>query len=345
MKVVHFAGGSRIDVVERPVPDPDADHVVVKVMASAICGTERHAYEAGMSQVASAAGVLNGGHEATGIVWRTAPGSRLQEGDRVNLFSTAAHCGRCRHCQSGRWVLCRGEPPAPGFGYHAQYVRRRHDFCLPLADDIDFETGSLFGDVLGTAYRAIQRLGLKSGETLLVVGVGPIGLAAALLARFFGLTVLAADRNEERLKLARESGAVHVFNTERDDVVSRVQALVDAEGVDAAIDCAGAQATRLLCLRSVRRGGRVALVGLRDGLTLELADFREHFFRKDLDLISSWYSNPSDMAELEDLVRRGLDPLRMVSHVLPIDRAAEGFDKMFSGRSGKVILNPWDEDD
>ena len=197
--------------------------------------------------------------------------------------------------------------------------------------------------MLGTAYRAIQRLGLESGATVLIVGVGPIGLAAILLSRFFGLTVLAADQNEERLKLARESGAAQVCNTERDDVASRVQALVDAEGVDAAIDCAGAQATRLLCLRSVRRGGRVAFVGLRDGFTLEMADFREHFFLKDLDLVASWDSNPSDMAEPERLVRRGLNPLRMVSHVLPIDHAPEGFDKMFSGRSGKVIQNPWDE--
>ena len=341
MRVVNVLGDERVEVIDAPEPTADGDHVVVKVMASAICGTERHTYEAGMAETARAAGVFNGGHEATGVVWKATAASRLKEGDRVNLFSTACHCGRCRHCAAGRWVLCQGEAPAPGFGYHAQYVRRRQDFCLPLGNEIGFETGALFGDVLGTAYRAIKRLDLAAGETMLVMGVGPIGLAATMICRFMGVAVVAADRNDRRLEIAADCGAGATINTEREDVAARVLEIVGGEGVDAAIDCAGAQDTRLACLKAVRRSGRVALVGLKDGLELDLATFREHFFRKDLDLISSWYSNPSDMFELEDLVRRGLNPERMITDVLPLEQAPAGFTKMFSGESGKVILQPW----
>jgi threonine dehydrogenase-like Zn-dependent dehydrogenase len=340
MRVVRLLGGRQLTVVDVPEPEPIDDHVVVKVMASAICGTERHAYEDGMTNAALAAGVTNAGHEGAGVVWKARGGSRLKEGDRVNLFSTRCHCGGCRHCASGRWVLCQGEPPAPGFGYHAQFVLRREDFCLPLSADVEFPTASLFGDVLGTAYRAIRRIRITAGETVLVLGQGPIGLAATMICRFMGASVIAADRLPFRVQLAERCGADTAVLWEGPESLA---ALRDAapEGVDAAIDCAGAQSTRVACLAAVRAGGRVALVGLGAGLELDGPTFRRDVFLKDLELVASWYSNPLDMFELEDMVRRGLNPERMITHVLPLEQAAEGFAAMFGGESGKVILEPW----
>lgn len=344
MRAVRILGDQRVDIIDAPEPEPHDDYVVVKVVASAICGTERHAYEDGMSKPAQAAGVTNAGHEAAGVVWKARHGGRFKEGDRVNLFSTRSHCGRCPHCSVGRWVLCQGEPPAAGFGYHAQFVLRREDFCLPLADDIDFQTASLFGDVLGTAYRAIRRIRITAGETVLIMGQGPIGLAATMICRFMGAAVIAGDRNPYRLELAERCGASATVLWENDDSVARVAEIAGAEGVDAAIDCAGAQSTRLGCLAAVRRGGRVALVGLGEGLELDGPTFSRNVFLKDLELVASWYSNPSDMFELEDLVRNGLKPERMLTHVLPLEDAAEGFAAMFAGQSGKVILKPWPDE-
>lgn len=343
MKTVRVLGDDQVEVVDLPEPEPHDDFVVVKVMSSSICGTERHTYNHGLPVGAASAGVMNGGHEATGVVWKAMRASPLREGDRINLFSAMAHCGRCLHCASGRWVLCEGERPPPGTGYHAQFVLKRQDFCLPLADDIDFDTGALLTDVMGTAYHAVQRARISASDTVLVMGQGPVGLAATMICKFLGATVITGDVNPTRLELSRACGADATV-TPGEDVVEKIRAAAGSRGVDAAIDCAGAQESRVTCLQAVRRGGRVALVGLADGLNLDRATFTQHMFLKDLDLIASWYSDPNDVFELQHLVRRGLDPKRMVSHILPIGQATEGFSAMFGGHGGKVILRPWPDE-
>lgn len=341
MKTVRLGGPREISIADLEEPTPHGNHVVVKVMASTICGTERHAYEHGLAARETAAGVLNVGHEATGIVWKSCAGSRLREGARVVLFASRRHCGRCQQCARGRWVLCQGEEPQLGFGYHSQFELLREDFCLPLSDDIDFVTGALLSDVLGTAYRAIRRLGVCGSDTVLVSGQGPIGLAATMISRFFGASVLAVDTNGLRRELALRCGATAAFDPTEAGIESKVQSLCGPQGVSVAIDCVGSQASRLACLRSVAPGGRVAVVGLSEGLELDQATFLEHVFKKDLELIASWYSNPSDIYDLEDLVRRGLAPLAMVTHEFALEEAAAAFSLMFGGQSGKVVLKPW----
>jgi L-iditol 2-dehydrogenase len=338
LKIVRLRGSAQVEVVEAPDPEPKGSNVVVKVMASSICGTERHFYEDGPNRDQAASGVMNTGHEATGIVFKALTTSRLKEGDRVNLFASLTHCGKCRYCRVGRWVLCDGEPRQMGRGFHAELVSIREDFCLPLPPDISFETGALFSDVLGTALHAIRRLRITALDTVLVMGQGPIGLAATMICRFFGASVIAADTNPYRLDLALRCGATAVLD--RGQEVGDVTILADSRGVDVAIDCAGAQASRHACLRAVRVGGRVAFVGLGQGFALDQEQFRHEFFRKDLELIASWYSDPSDMLELEQMVRRGLDPGRMVTHNLPLERAEQGYSAMFGGTGGKVILRP-----
>ena len=342
MRTVSLLGSRQVEVRDLPEPEPRDDHVVVKVMASSICGTERHAYDHGMNRPAAAAGVMNAGHEATGVVWKAMSSSSLKEGRRVNLFATRAHCGRCRHCARGRWVLCQGEAAAPtSVGFHSQFVLLRQDFCLPLADDVSFGIGALFSDVLGTTLHAIKRLRIQGGESVLITGQGPVGLAATLVCSFFGATVIAVDLSDSRLDLARRCGAAATINSGGEDLDQRVWELAGSDGVDAAIDCAGFEATRFACLRAVRRGGRVALVGLAEGLRLDQANYRDNFFLKDLDLIASWYSDPADMFELEDMVRRGLDPGKLVTHEFPLEQAPEAYTTMFGGASGKVIVTPW----
>jgi threonine dehydrogenase-like Zn-dependent dehydrogenase len=341
MRTVSLLGDRHVEVRDQPEPEPRQDHVVVKVMASSICGTERHAYDHGMAGPARANGVQNAGHEATGVVWKAMSSSGLKEGRRVNLFAVRSHCGRCRHCAKGRWVLCQGESTPPtSVGFHSQYVLLRQDFCLPLADDVSFGIGALFSDVLGTTLHAIKRLHIQGGDSVLITGQGPVGLAATLLCSFFGATVIAVDLSDSRLELARRCGAAATINSGSEELDQRVRELAGHEGVDAAIDCAGFEATRLACLRAVRRGGRVALVGLAEGLRLDGANYRDNFFLKDLDLIASWYSDPADMFELEDMARRGLDPGRLVTHEYLLEQAPEAYVTMFGGASGKVIVTP-----
>ncbi len=335
-------GDGKTMVGDLPEPVPYDNYVLVKVMATTICGSERHTYDHGLAR-AGASGWANVGHEAAGIVSAVDSASTVKVGDRVILFASPRHCGECEHCLSGRWVLCRGnDQPEAGSGMHSQFVIIREDFCLPLPDDLDFEAGAMFTDTLGTPLRAITRLRVGEDDTVLVSGQGPVGLAATMLCRFLGATVIATDTNDYRLGCATECGANTVVNPQTADLRTALREFADPDGVSVAIDCSGSQAGRLASLDAVRRGnGRVAFVGLGEGLEMT-SEEASRIFLKEVELIGSWYSDPEDMVKLAALVRQGLQPSKMVTHRFPIENAPEAFDTCFGGAGAKVVILPWE---
>lgn len=340
MQAVQILGHGKVAVVEAPDPEPRPGEVVVRIMSSALCGTERHVFEHGFPEGASAAR-LNGGHEAAGVVWKVAPGSCFRGGERVTLFAAPRHCGSCPECASGRWILCQAGEPVITRGFHAQYVCIREDMCLPLGDDISFEIGSVLTDALGTAWRAIRRLDVKAGERVLIMGQGPIGLSATMLCAHLGAEVIAADPLESRRDLALTCGASRVLDPNSEEVTSIVRGVTSGRGSEIAIDCAGFNTSRVVCLGALGPRGRAAFVGLGEGLLLDPATFRTHVFLNDITMLASWYSDPADIAELQDLVRQGLRAERMITERRPMSDAQHAFDAMFRHGSGKVVLEPW----
>ena len=338
MKTVQMLGNRQVRVIDVPEPEPEHDQVVVKMMSSALCGSERHTYH-GANTVDGPR--YNAGHEGTGIVCKVARSSRVREGDRVALYA-GTPCGHCRYCLDGHWVLCerRDSAPARFPGNHSQYVAVGDRACLPLADDVSFETGALIGDVLGTPYRAIKRLNVTAFDTVLIAGQGPIGLAATLLCKFLNAFVIVLDINEYRLSHARKCGAdVCVNPAEETDVLIRLQEAAGADGIDVALDCSANPDAQTLCLDALRRGGRMAFIGVTDqGPRINTI---EHFTKKELEVIGTWYSAPGDHRELEALVRRGLPADDLITHSFGIDAASEAFDTFFGGAAMKVLLDPW----
>jgi propanol-preferring alcohol dehydrogenase len=323
-------GHEQVEVIDRPDPEPAGDRVVVRVMASALCGSERHAYFGPEPRAG------NGGHEGAGVVVATDSARHCRVGDRVLVFA-ASHCGRCQHCLRGRWILCRARQPAQTGGMHAQLALVRDDLCFAIPDDVTFEQAALLGDVLGTPFRALRRLGASALDTVLITGQGPIGLAATMLCRFLGARVIAADVNDYRLERAAAAGATRVVNPLREDVRSAVLELTDGEGADLALECSATADGAATCLAAVRTAGRVAFLGLTGKLTI---DVTPQLILRDLQVIGSWYSDPADLAELAAMVRRGLDLSPLVTHHYGIEDAAQAFVTFFGGRSAKVILAP-----
>jgi propanol-preferring alcohol dehydrogenase len=323
-------GRERVEVIDRPEPEPAGDRVVVRVMASALCGSERHAY-AGPEPRAG-----NGGHEGAGVVVAADAARHCRVGDRVLVFA-ASPCGRCRHCLGGRWILCRARVPAPTGGMHAQLALVRDDLCFPIPADVSFEQAALLSDALGTPFRALRRLGASALDTVLITGQGPVGLAATMLCRFLGARVLAADINDYRLERAAAAGATRVVNPLREDLRAAALELTDGEGADLALECSASADGAAACVAAVRPAGRVAFIGLTGPLTL---DITAQLILRDLQLIGSWYSDPADLAQLASIVRRGLDLSPLVTHRYGIEEAGEAFATFFGGRSAKVILEP-----
>jgi threonine dehydrogenase-like Zn-dependent dehydrogenase len=330
-------GHEQTEVRDVPEPEPKDDLVVVKIASTVLCGTEHAAYEAPQAiDVAGAAG-----HEAAGVVHAVDRAQRVKPGDRVSIYPTVAeNCHECPACRSGVWQLCSaGKPKRSRMGTHLQYMLLPEYLCIPLPEDISFEVGAMLADCIGTPHRAIKRLGVTAGETVLITGVGPIGGAADLMAGFVNARVIVVDTNDYRLEHAVSLGADHAFNPDRQDVLAGLNEITDGAGVDVAIDCSGVDVAQVQCLDAVRPGGKVAFLGIRSPETT--VNVTRQFILKELTVIGSWASTPQEQSDIIEMVRRGLPVDRLITHRYGIDAAPEAFQRFFGGEAVKVALDPW----
>ena len=349
MKIVQFHGDRRVSVEEAPEPEPSDGLAVIKVISSTICGTELGKY----TGLVPLEGMRNGGHEATGIVSKTVPGSRLKEGARVAIYPNfGQRCGQCENCYRGVWLRCRNPGPRPKgvVGAHAQFVLRSEDCCLELPDDISFDQGALLVDCVGTPYRGIRRLGVNGFDTVLITGLGPLGASAAMLCRKLGARIIATEVNDARLDRAPDFGVDYAINPTREDALARVMELTDGQGVDKAIDFTGYPEPQNLCLDAARGGGAVGFLGLKyeagpEGAVPRATPVRvlDQLLMKEMTLISSWCVTPDQVVELFGLVREGLPVERLITHRFGIDDAATAYETTFGGPGTKVMIDPWAE--
>lgn len=345
MKAVTFQGiGSvRVDDVPKPSIDAPTD-VLLRVTASAICGSDLHILH-GATPVNPGA-VL--GHEFVGIVEDAGSAvHRIKVGDRVvAAFSTA--CGTCALCRKGWFSQClekatfgHGEFFGGLGGGQAEYcVVPRADITLEvIPDGVTDEQGLFVGDVLSTAYFGAERAELKPGDTVAVVGAGPVGLLAIMAANLFGTAqVFAIDMVEERLELARRLGATPIDGS-RVHPVEAIQQATGEIGVDASIECVGAASAIATAIDCVRGGGTISALGVPSASS---ADFPYlDVWMRDLTFRSGWANVQAYMRRLLDLIAAGrLQPERVISHRMTLDQAEPAY-RMFDAREAtKVVMTP-----
>src|SRR5271166_4603823 len=216
MRGVTFLGDRRLHITEFPDPAPGPGEVIVEIKASGMCGSDLKFYRAtggtsslGLGQVK---GPVIAGHEPCGVV--AAVGSGVGErtariGARVMVHHYAG-CGSCPHCLTGWSQMCLDGSTVygvTGHGAHAPYMKVPAHTLVPLPDELGFATGAAISCGTGTAYQALRRMKLGGGETIAVVGQGPVGLSATQLAAEMGARVIALDVGAERLARARDFGA------------------------------------------------------------------------------------------------------------------------------------------
>jgi alcohol dehydrogenase len=300
-------------------PDPgilSPTDAIVRIDSSTICGTDLHILKGDVPEVVPGT-VL--GHEAVGTVVETgAAVTTLAEGDRV-LVSCITSCGRCRFCKEGHYGLCTG---GGGWifghlidGLQAEYAR------VPFADTsvykvpehLSDEQVLFLADILPTAYEVGVLNGrVDAGDTVVVVGAGPIGLATVMTAKLYTpARVIAVDLADARLDKAREFGADVTINNGREDAVAAVQDLTAGLGADVAVEAVGVPDTFELCTALVRPGGHVANVGVHGhSATLHL----ETLWIKDI-TITTGLVDTSTTPRLLSLIAEGrLDPTPFATH-------------------------------
>lgn len=338
MKQAAITGVRQAAAIEVAEPRPVKHWVLVKVHTAPMC-TEFKSYVAGHASRAL-------GHEACGEVVAVAQPGRVNVGDRVAVMPLLP-CGGCRFCLSGDYIHCQSQVDYKAFtggqeftGTMTQYLLKP-DWLLPvLPEDVSYDHGSMACCGLGPTFGAMQRLAVDRFDTLLIAGLGPVGLGGVINGRFRGSRVIGIESNPYRAALARDLGAEAVLDPADPATLPRVRELTGGHGVDKAIDCAGVAASRRLCIDATRRLGQVAFVG-------EGGDFpvngSNDMIRKGLTLHGSWHFRMGDVPRILQVIRAcGADLDRLITHRFPIDRVGAAFELQTTGQCGKVLLKPWE---
>ena len=339
MKKAVIEGERKASVIEVADPVPREDWVVVAVRAAPMC-TEYKGFVAGHA-------AANLGHEASGEVVAVAQPGRVRVGDRVVVMPQYP-CGICALCVAGDYIHCEAVVDfdiftggGEGRATMAQYLLKP-DWLLPrIPEGVSMEHGAMACCGLGPSFGAFQRMGVDGFDTVLITGLGPVGLGAIINARFRGARVLAVDGQPWRAELARRLGAEVVLDPD-DGALARLRELTGGHGVDKALDCSGAVAAHRLCIDATCRRGQVAFVGECAADTPVRVS--PDLIRKGLTLVGSWHYNLADVRGVLQVVEAcAADLDELISHRFPLAEIQRAFELQATGDCAKVVLQPWAE--
>lgn len=324
--------------VEAPVPSPG--ELVVDMKACGLCGTDlekiRGEYTASMPVV---------GHEAVGVVSAVGAGvAGFRVGDRVFPHHHVP-CYECYYCRSGSETMCdryRSSNIVPGGFSEAFRVPRWNvdqGGVLRLPPTMGFSVASLV-EPLACCARAVKRLSLKPTDSVLVAGVGPVGMMHALLVGDLGAKVIVSDVSDGRLNLAERAGVGVVLNAANEDVPARVRSETEGRGADAAIVASGSNGAVLQALRSVRKGGKVCLFGVPSRGSVLDYDIAE-LYNSERQVLTSYGATEADTKEaLGVLSTRGAKFGRLVTHRFPLAKFDDAVEAASGGSAMKVVVVP-----
>lgn len=315
MRALSYNAPDDVTLVEAPVPEPGPGEALVRIEASAICGSELHA-ERG----------ANPGHEAAGRIERAPAGSGFEAGERVGI-SAVTGCGRCDWCRRGIQLYCTTDRHVHQ-AMHADYVAvpasalRRVPAGTPARDAV-----LMSGDALGVPVRAHRRVPSSAGERVLVIGAGPVGLGHVLVRAHAGAEVVVIEPSAYRRELSRTLGAAETL--EPGEPVGDAPALV--------IECTGIPACIEQSLAVVQPGGTVLQSGICKGPVEVLPT--ETFVGREVTYTGAWYYADEDYPEIVRLYEDGLPAGRMITHEFGAGEIADAYRAFVAKDSGKVVLD------
>lgn len=326
-------------------PDPEIGphDVLVAIKACAICSVDLDIVS-GYRKVESLPHVP--GHEAAGIVMETGSQvSAFRPGDRV-IIDPLLSCGDCEACSDGRDNQCMRirkvigmYPGTPGAFAELIAMPARNLFKLP--DAISLEEGTILAGTVSTSFHAVERAGLRVGETVAVFGCGALGSYIVELAAAYGAgRIIAVDVRPDKLDAARALGATDTVDAGSEDPVAAIRQMV-GEGVDVSFEAVGGSPTTEQCVASLRRGGRAVLVGVELGRPLRL-HWERYFhdvFQKEVTIMTSWAYQRREWPPMIALAERGkLDLRRSITATVPLERVNEALDLARQPSSYRVVL-------
>lgn len=342
MRVAMYYSNSDVRLERQPIPEIGDDELLLKVMASGICGSDVMEWY----RIKKAPLVL--GHEVAGTVGAVGKNvTAFKKGDRITVTHHVP-CNACRYCLNGEHTACHTLHTTNFFpGGFAEYVRvpalnvRVGTFHLP--ESMSFEEGT-FVEPLGCVVRGQRVIGMKPGQSVLVIGSGIAGLLHIILAKAMGAgRIIATDVNRPRLEAARRFGADALIDG-REDVPAKVKELNEGRLADKVILCTGALPAVRQAFGSVEPGGTILFFAVprpEDKIEVPLNEF----WRNQIKIVTSYAAAPLDLSQAIGLIGSGrVDVKGMITDRLPLEKTQEGFRLTANpGKNLKVVLYPHGE--
>lgn len=343
MKALVYQGPGKKTWIDKPKPEiQHPTDAIIKITHTTICGTDLHILKGDVPDVTEGR-IL--GHEGVGIVEEVGDGvQQFRLGDRV-LISCITSCGKCDYCKRGMYSHCEGGGWILGHlidGTQAEYVRIPYadNSLYPLPPDVEEEALVMLSDILPTGFEVgVLKGQVQPGNTVAIVGAGPVGLAALLTAQFYSpAEIIMVDLDDNRLEVARQFGATQTVNSADGNAAEAVLKLTGGRGVDVAIEAVGIPVTSDICQQIVTAGGHIAIVGVHGkSVDLHLESLWAHNITLTTGLVDT-YSTPM---LLKTVTSGKLDPKKLITHHFELSdvvKAYEVFSNAAEEKALKVIL-------
>lgn len=343
MKGAVLPGNSTVELRDFEIPKPGYGQVLIQTKASTICGSDiRCIYRehVGKGPEAYIPGTI-AGHEPCGLIMEEGQGlKRFKKGDRVIVYHISG-CGVCHDCRKGYYISCKS-PHRKAYGWQrnggmAPYILAEEKDLILLPDELTYKDGAQVACGFGTVYEAIEKIGVSGNDAVLVTGLGPVGLAALMLAKSMGANkLIGVEMNETRIETAKRLGLADEVIVPGPDALQQILNATGGHGVERAIDASASDAGRQLAIRATRDWGRIAFVGEGGSCTFAPSPDIIHGQKT---IYGSWVTSLWKMEELtERLVRWGIHPEDLITHEFPLEKAGEAYALMASGNCGKVAV-------
>lgn len=343
MKAAVLVKPGTIEIQELDIPRPTNDEVLVKVKSIGLCGSDVHYYQHGRigSFIVEKPIIL--GHESAGeIVEVGSDVLGFSVGDRVTV-EPGVTCGKCVHCKTGKYNLCpdvKFLATPPYDGAFCEYIAIRSDFVYKIPDEMTFDEAAM-AEPISVGIHALRRGRLQAGETVVIMGMGPIGILAAMVAKVSGASrIIGVDFEESRLELSKKMGVTDTVCLKNENLAEKLNAITNHQGVDLALETAGNAKALQSALSSVKRGGRVVIVGLppEDVATLNINDI----VGSEIDIYGVFrYSNTYPTA-IKIIANSDVDIKNIMTHYYTLDEVKDAFEKAITDKTNaiKIMVTP-----
>jgi alcohol dehydrogenase len=339
MKALVYHGPGKKSWDEKPKPFiKDSTDAIVKILKTTICGTDLHIMKGDVPTVTDGRII---GHEGVGIIEEVgASVSNFKKGDHV-LISCITSCGKCEYCKKGMYSHCVDGGWILGNlidGTQAEYVRIPHadNSLYPIPAGVDEEAFVMLSDILPTGFECGVLNGqIKPGDTIAIVGAGPIGLAVLLTSQFFSPSeIIMIDMDDNRLNVAMNFGATEIINSSKVDATKQVMNLTNGRGVDVAIEAVGIPATFELCEEIVGAGGHIANIGVHgESVILHL----ETLWSRNITITTRLVDTVSTPMLFKNVLSNKLEPKKLITHHFKLDEILKAYDTFGNASKEKAL--------